>query len=233
MRLCIIPARGGSKRIPRKNIKAFGGRPMIEWSIKVALKSECFDRVIVSTDDLEISQVAVACGAEVPFLRPVDLSDDQTATTPVIAHAIAWQNLNGEQVTEACCLYATAPFVRIEDLRFGLEKLLAGDVEYVFSLTSFPYPIQRALHVNSNQRIEMFQPEHFNTRSQDLPVAWHDAGQFYWGKANAWLSEVPIFGASSTAVPIPRWRVQDIDTPEDWERAELMFKCLNQISEGL
>jgi len=118
-------------------------------------------------------------------------------------------------------------------LRFGLEKLLAGDVEYVFSLTSFPYPIQRALHVNSNQRIEMFQPEHFNTRSQDLPEAWHDAGQFYWGKANAWLSEVPIFGSSSTAVPIPRWRVQDIDTPEDWERAELMFKCLNQISEGL
>jgi pseudaminic acid cytidylyltransferase len=233
MRLCIIPARGGSKRIPRKNIKTFGGRPMIEWSIKVALQSECFDRVVVSTDDSEISHVAVACGADVPFLRPVGLSDDQTATTPVIAHAIEWQNSNGEQVTEACCLYATAPFVKSEDLRVGLEKLLVGDAEYVFSLTSFPYPIQRALRINSHQRVEMFQPEHFNTRSQDLPEAWHDAGQFYWGTANAWLSHTPIFGACSSAVQIPRWRVQDIDTPEDWKRAELMFNCLNQIPEGL
>lgn len=233
MRLCIIPARGGSKRIPRKNIKTFGGRPMIEWSIRVALQSKCFDRVLVSTDDSEISQVAVACGAEVPFLRPVELSDDHTATIPVIAHAIDWQNSNGEQVTEACCLYATAPFVKCEDLRVGLEKLLLGDAVYVFTLTSFPYPIQRALRVNSHQQVEMFQPEHFNTRSQDLPEAWHDAGQFYWGKANAWLSQTPIFGKCSSAVQIPRWRVQDIDTPEDWKRAELMFNCLNQIPEGL
>ncbi len=233
MRLCIIPARGGSKRIPRKNIKTFGGRPMIEWSIRVALQSKCFDRVVVSTDDSEISQVAVACGAEVPFLRPVELSDDHTATIPVIAHAIDWQNSNGEQVTEACCLYATAPFVKCEDLRVGLEKLLLGDAEYVFTLTSFPYPIQRALRVNSHQQVEMFQPEHFNTRSQDLTEAWHDAGQFYWGKANAWLSQTPILGTCSSAVQIPRWRVQDIDTPEDWKRAELMFNCLNQIPEGL
>lgn len=206
---------------------------MIEWSIRVALQSQCFDRVVVSTDDSEISQVAVACGADVPFLRPVELSDDHTATIPVIAHAIDWQNSNGEQVTEACCLYATAPFVKCEDLRVGLEKLLLGDAEYVFTLTSFPYPIQRALRVNSHQQVEMFQPEHFNTRSQDLTEAWHDAGQFYWGKANAWLSQTPIFGTCSSAVQIPRWRVQDIDTPEDWKRAELMFNCLNQIPEGL
>lgn len=230
MRLAVIPARGGSKRIPRKNIKDFGGRPMIAWSIAVAQRSDCFDRIIVSTDDQEIGQVAKACGAEVPFFRPPELSDDYTGTTPVIAHAIAWQNAHSDQVTEACCIYATAPFVQTEDLQRGLQVLRASGADYAFSVTSYAYPIQRAIRITSDQRIEMVQPEHLNSRSQDLQEAWHDAGQFYWGKASAWLALRPIFGPIAAPVHLPRHRVQDIDTPRDWERAEWMLKCFKQIS---
>ena len=230
MRLAVIPARGGSKRIPRKNIKDFAGRPMIAWSIAAARLSDCFDRIIVSTDDHEISQVAITCGAEVPFVRPAELSDDYTGTIPVIAHAIAWQNAHGKQVTDACCIYPTAPFLEIEDLKRGLEVLYGSEADYALSVTSYAYPIQRAIRIISNQRIEMLQPEHFNTRSQDLQEAWHDAGQFYWGKASAWLAKRPIFSPIAAPIPIPRFRVQDIDTPDDWEHAEWMFKCFNQIS---
>ena len=232
MRLAVIPARGGSKRIPRKNIKDFGGQPMISWSIAVAQQSARFDRIFVSTDDPEIAQVARACGAEVPFMRPPELSDDHTGTTPVIAHAIAWQNALGEPVSEACCIYATAPFVQPQYLQRGLQVLQDSGADYAFSVTSYAFPIQRAIRISSDQRIEMFQPEHFNTRSQDLEEAWHDAGQFYWGKASAWLALQPLFGSGAAPVPLPRHRVQDIDTPEDWARAEWMFKCFNLISNG-
>ncbi|MFG6569718.1 pseudaminic acid cytidylyltransferase [Sulfitobacter sp. 1A13679] len=228
LRLAIIPARGGSKRIPRKNIKVFGGKPMIAWSIDAALESECFDRIIVSTDDPEIAQVAEALGAEVPFIRPRDLSDDHTGTVPVIAHAVAWQNAQGTLATEVCCLYATAPFIRPKDLREGLNALQRTDVDYAFSVTTYAFPIQRAIRITEDKRVAMFQPEHFATRSQDLEEAWHDAGQFYWGKAEAWLEERPLFGSASVPVPLPRYRVQDIDTVEDWERAELMRLALQQ-----
>jgi N-acylneuraminate cytidylyltransferase len=228
MRLAVIPARGGSKRIPRKNIKAFGGLPMIAWSIRAANESECFDRIIVSTDDPEIAEVAKAHGADVPFTRPVELSDDHTGTIPVIAHAAAWQNQHGEQPTEICCIYATAPFVRAADLRTGLEVLRSTGAHYAFSVTSYAFPIQRAIRITTDQRVEMFQPEHFNTRSQDLQEAWHDAGQFYWGRAQAWLEQTPLFSRASAPVPLPRDRVQDIDTPEDWQRAEWMFKAMQE-----
>jgi len=231
MRLAVIPARGGSKRIPRKNIRSFGGRPMIAWPIQAALESGCFDRVIVSTDDAEIAAVAQAEGAEVPFLRPAELSDDHTATIPVIAHAVAWQNAHGATAQEVCCLYATAPFVRAEYLRRGLEVLRETGASYAFSVTSYAFPIQRAIRITREVRIEMFQPEHFNTRSQDLAEAWHDAGQFYWGRAEAWLSDGPLFGPDSAPVPLPRHRVQDIDTPEDWERAEWMFRAIASLPE--
>lgn len=226
MKLAVIPARGGSKRIPRKNIKAFRGKPMIGWSIQAAIDSACFDRIVVSTDDDEIAEVATRLGAEVPFMRPSGLADDHTGTVPVIAHAVGWQQQHGDAPTLACCLYATAPFVRPQDLRRGLELLSAQDSDYAFSVTSYAFPIQRALRVTDGNRVEMFYPEHFNTRSQDLEEAWHDAGQFYWGKAEAWTAGKPIFSRDAVPVALPRSRVQDIDTPEDWERAELMFDLL-------
>ena len=227
MRLCVIPARGGSKRIPRKNIRNFSGKPMIAWSIDAAIKSECFDRIIVSTDDEEIASVAKRYGAEVPFMRPAQLADDYTGTTAVIAHAIEWQNSHEEAADIVCCLYATAPFVQATDLQKGFDVLESSGAEYAFSVTSYAFPIQRAIRITQNHRVEMFQPEYFNTRSQDLEEAWHDAGQFYWGRAATWLGNKQIFSSGAVPVLLPRHRVQDIDTPEDWERAELMFKLLN------
>jgi N-acylneuraminate cytidylyltransferase len=230
MRLAVIPARGGSKRIPRKNIKAFGGLPMIAWSIRAAIESHCFDRIFVSTDDAEIAAVAIEHGAEVPFVRPANLSDDHTGTIPVIAHAIDWQNQHGQAATEVSCLYATAPFVQAADLQRGLQVLQSTGADYAFSVTSYAFPIQRAIRITPGQRIEMFQPEHFNTRSQDLEEAWHDAGQFYWGQAKAWLAAKPLFSHDAAPVPLPRHRVQDIDTPEDWERAEWLFRAVQHAN---
>jgi len=223
MRLAIIPARGGSKRIPRKNILPFGGKPMIGWSIEAAYKSKCFDRIIVSTDDAEISMIAKKYGAEVPFIRPPELSDDHVGTIPVIKHAIEWINNNSIVVSEACCIYATAPFLQPGDIKNGLDQLIAGNADYAFSVTNYPFPIQRALRILPNNHVEMFNPEQFNTRSQDLEVAWHDAGQFYWGKSNSWLCEKKVFSSYSLPLILPRSRVQDIDTHEDWIHAELLF----------
>lgn len=226
MKLAIIPARGGSKRIPRKNIKPFCGKPMIAWSIEAALESGCFDRIIVSTDDDGIAEVARQYGAEVPFMRPLELSDDHTGTIPVIRHAIETINSQGRAVEQACCLYATAPFIQAEDLRRGLEILQGSGGDYAFSVTSYAFPIQRAIRLTPEGRVEMFNPEHFNTRSQDLEEAYHDAGQFYWGRADAWLQGKMIFSPASLPVMLPRHRVQDIDTPEDWVRAEWLFKAM-------
>lgn len=227
MKLAIIPARGGSKRIPRKNIKPFAGKPMISWSIEAALTSGCFDRVIISTDDAEIADVARAHGAEVPFMRPTELSDDHTGTIPVVAHAVEWMGQHVGHVDFACCLYATAPFVQTQDLRQGLDMLQRSGAQYAFSVTSYAFPIQRAIRIRADERVEMLNPEHFNTRSQDLEEVFHDAGQFYWGLSNAWLNHVPIFSHDSVPVRLPRERVQDIDNPEDWVVAELKFKLMN------
>lgn len=231
MKIAIIPARGGSKRIPRKNIKLFCGKPMIAWSIEAALASGCFDQVIVSTDDLEIAAVARQHGATVPFMRPAELSDDYTGTVPVIRHAVEWFIANGENPEQACCIYATAPLVTGEDIKRGLESLVENDCDYAFSVTSYAFPIQRAIRITTAERVEMFNPEHFNTRSQDLEEAYHDAGQFYWGRASAWLEGKMIFGPNSSPVLLPRHRVQDIDTPEDWERAEWLFKAMHAQAE--
>jgi len=226
MRLAVIPARGGSKRIPRKNIRSFCGEPMIAWSIEAALQSGCFDQVIVSTDDTEIADVARMHGASVPFMRPAELSDDHTGTIPVIGHAIEWFQARGDAPEQVCCIYATAPFVRAEDIQQGLRVLENTDSDYAFSVTSYAFPIQRAIRITPQGRVEMFHPEHFNTRSQDLEEAYHDAGQFYWGNAGAWLAGKPIFSPYAVPVILPRHRAQDIDTPEDWVRAEWMFKAL-------
>ncbi len=229
MRLAVIPARGGSKRIPRKNIKSFAGKPIIAWSIEAALQSRCFDHVVVSTDDREIAEVAKYWGASVPFMRPDKLSGDHTATIPVVRHAIEWFMADGFESAEVCCIYATAPFVQIADLRKGLELLVAApDCSYAFSVSSYPFPIQRAIRITNQARIEMLNPEHFNTRSQDLEETWHDAGQFYWGRAEAWLAGEPIFSPKSVPLRLPRHRVQDIDTLDDWSRAEWLFKAMRE-----
>lgn len=226
MNIAIIPARGGSKRIPRKNIKDFHGKPLIAYSIDTALASGCFDKVMVSTDDREIADIALQYGAEVPFLRPADISDDHATTLDVIAHAIRWYKNHDETINNVCCIYATAPFLTIQSLQEGLATLTSRDVDYAFSATSFPFPIQRAVKLNDEQRVEMFQPEHLNTRSQDLEEAYHDAGQFYWGTASAFVQQKPMFSRSSKAVLLPRKYVQDIDTPEDWDFAEALFRVI-------
>ena len=226
MKVAIIPARGGSKRIPRKNIKKFCGKPMIAYSIEAAVESGCFNRVIVSTDDTEIAKVAQAYNAEVPFIRPEELSNDYAGTIPVIQHAVNWLIEQGEAPEFICCLYATAPFITPKVIKQGLQQLEDTNAAYAFSATSYAFPIQRAFRIKPSLGVEMFEPEQFNTRSQDLEEAYHDAGQFYWGTKEAWLKEKVIFGPESTPVLLPRHRVQDIDTPEDWQRAELLFKAM-------
>ncbi len=228
MNIAIIPARGGSKRIPRKNIKEFCGKPIIAYSIEVALQSGCFDRVIVSTDDQEIADIARFYDAETPFIRPEALSDDMTGTTPVIQHAITCLESQNEAAKLVCCIYATAPFIQMEDLQKGLDLLRNSDADYTFSVTSYPFPIQRAIKILNNQRTQMFYPEHFSTRSQDLEEAYHDAGQFYWGRVESWIEGKPIFTRQAIPVVLPRYRVQDIDRMEDWVRAELMFEAINK-----
>lgn len=225
--LAIIPARGGSKRIPRKNIRSFGSKPMIAHSIDAALESKIFDRVLVSTDDEEIAKIAESFGAEAPFRRPAELSHDHAPTLPVIAHAIQWWESHRAPVTYACCIYATAPFLRPKYLREGLRVLHeSSDAEFAFSVTTYAFPILRAVRVLQNGRVEMFWPENEMKRSQDLPEAFHDAGQFYWGRRDAFFRNEGVFSAKSYPVLLPRHLVQDIDTPEDWERAERMFKAL-------
>ena len=230
MRVAVIPARGGSKRIPRKNIKPFCGKPMIAWSIEAALESECFDEIIVSTDDQEISKIAKKYGAKTPFKRPHKLSDDYAGTIPVIQHVIRWCVKNGQEPEITCCIYATAPFVQASDIKKGLTVLEQEQCDYAFSVTSYPFPIQRAIRITSEKKVEMFNPENLNTRSQDLEKAYHDAGQFYWGYSNSWLEGIPVFSSTATPVFLPSYRVQDIDTPEDWRRAELLFRVL--LEEG-
>ena len=231
MRIAVIPARGGSKRIPRKNIKIFCGKPMIAWSIEAAKSSGLFEHVIVSTDDAEVAEVARQWGSEVPFMRPEELSNDHAATTPVIAHATQWALDQGFDVTAVCCIYATAPFVQTDDLKWGWDALESGDWDYAFTVTDFAAPIFRSFKQTAEGGVEMFFPEYFDTRSQDLPVALHDAGQFYWGRPAAWLEGRRIFDRHSKLLAIPRWRVQDIDTQDDWERAEMLAPVIMECKD--
>lgn len=230
--IAVIPARGGSKRIPRKNIREFCGKPMLAWSIEAAQKSGCFDHIWVSTDDQEIAQVAKNFGAQVPFMRPAELADDHSTTTAVMAHAVTWFEQHCGKVAVACCIYATAPFIRSEDLRQAHELLLSRDTStFVACGTKFAYPIQRAFRLKNDQSIEFFQPEHLLTRSQDLEEAWHDAGQFYWGRAKTWQESEAILSAGTLLLPLPAHRVQDIDNEDDWTRAELLFSLLQARGE--
>ncbi len=228
--VAIIPARGGSKRIPRKNIKLFHGKPLIAYSIGAALKSNLFDKVIVSTDDEEIAKIAVEHGAIVPFIRPIELSDDFTGTGAVISHALEYLNEQGENYDFVCTIYATAPFLQEKYLIEGFEKLKKSNAKSAFSCTSMPFPIQRTFKITSNERCEMFWPENFMKRSQDLEESFQDAGQFYWTNLNINSNEI-IFGKDSIPIILPRHLVQDIDTLEDWTRAEFMYEALKKCNE--
>ena len=221
MNLAIIPSRGGSKRIPRKNIKLFGGKPMIAYAITAAKNSGLFDHVLVSTDDAEIASIANEWGASTPFVRPAELANDFTATVPVIAHAIQACEALGWSFENVCCIYPGVPFIEVADLQGSFKHLEAGSAEYCFPVAEFPSAIQRALKRNSDGVMQPFYPEFELTRSQDLEPAYYDAGQFYWGKKKAWLSN-PRIHSSGIGYQIPSWRVVDIDTPSDWERAELL-----------
>lgn len=225
MNVAIIPARGGSKRIPRKNIRLFCGKPMIAWSIGAAKESGVFDRIIVSTDDPEIKEIAADFGAEIPFQRPEELANDHAGTLPVIRHAVNWLVDHGCKLDHACCVYPTAPLLAPQYIQEAFEMLgNAPETDFVFAATTFEYPIFRALKLSGGNQVSMFWPEHEQARSQDLPVAYHDAGQFYWGTKKAWLEKELIFSSNSRAIILPPILVQDIDTPEDWLQAELKFK---------
>lgn len=229
MKVAIIPARGGSKRISRKNIRPFAGKPIIGYSIEAATESGLFDRIIVSTDDTEIAAVAESFGAEVPFVRPQTLADDFACTGDVVKHCLLWLAEHGCPADYACCIYATAPFVTADDLRRGYQLLVEKGSDYAFSVTSFPFPIQRSVRINQAGYVEAIWPENIMARSQDLEEAFHDAGQFYWGRGAAFLNDVTIFSPASVPVVLPRHRVQDIDTLEDWRRAELMFAAIQSV----
>jgi len=225
--VAIIPARGGSKRIPRKNIKDFFDKPLIAYSIQAALESNLFDKIIVTTDDEEIADIAKKYGAEVPFIRPKELSDDFTGTTDVVNHALEWLKEHGEEYDYVCTIYATAPLLQSKYLIEGFDKLKNSDAVNAFSATSMPFPIQRTFKITDAERCQMFWPENYSTRSQDLEEAYQDAGQFYWTKADKRSKEI-MFGKESIPIILPRHLVQDIDTLEDWQRAEIMYKVIKE-----
>jgi len=226
MQIAILPARGGSKRIPRKNILPFGGKPMIAWPISAALETGLFDHVVVSTDDDEIAEVAVAAGAVAPFRRPAYLSDDMSPARGVINHAIEQiEAQHGARVQTVCCIYATAALITANDL-LAAREILQNDpgLRFVFAAASYPHPVQRAMTMDAQGGVEMLFPEHAKTRSQDLVETFHDAGMFYWGRRDAFMDNHPMFSPKSRPYIIPRERAQDIDTPEDWGFAEALLR---------
>lgn len=229
--IAVIPARGGSKRIPRKNIKPFCGKPMIAYSIEAAIRTGIFDEIIVSTDDEEIAGIAKNAGASVPFMRPKELSDDFTATGAVVEHVIKFLQARGDRIKFVCTIYATAPLIDEFYIKLGLEKLRASNAKNAFSCTSMPFPIWRTFKIAKDGRCDMFWRENFAKRSQDLEEAYQDAGQFYWTNLDASSSDEIFFGRDSIAIVLPRHLVQDIDTPQDWIRAEFLYEAVQKSRE--
>jgi pseudaminic acid cytidylyltransferase len=227
MTVAVIIARGGSKRIPGKNIRAFAGKPMLAWPIEAAAASGIFERIIVSTDSPAIADVAEQWGAEVPFMRPAELADDHTPTAPVFLHALEFLENNSGLPEYACCIYPTAPFLSPRYLAQGLEELRKYDAPAAFSVTTFAFPVLRALKICDDGSVAFNWPEYEYARSQDLPDFYHDAGQFYWVNVRRFCKERRLAMPGARPVVLPRKLVQDIDTPEDWEAAELMARVLS------
>lgn len=229
--VAIITARGGSKRIPRKNIRDFLGKPIIAYSIAAALEAACFDEVMVSTDDREISEVAERFGAKVPFIRSTQLANDFATTADVLVEVLNEYRQRGEQFEYGCCIYPTAPFVTAEKLKSGLELLQKTGADTVLPVIRFSCQIQRALKIENN-RLYMIWPEHINSRSQDLMPAYHDSGQFYFFRVKRFLETHNLYGDYAIPIELPESEVQDIDTEEDWKIAELKYNILQQSGVG-
>ena len=227
MTICVIPARGGSKRIPRKNIRPFAGKPIIEFSIKAAISSGCFDRVIVSTDDNEIRSIAISLGAEVPILRSDENSDDHSSVFNVVKETLDYLSLKENlSPSYVCCIFATAPFVTGKRIAGAFKKMIENNSDAIFPVVDFSYPIQRSLEVKADGTVGMVWPEHLLSRSQDLPRRFHDVGQYYWVKTSTMLSEKTLFVRRSSVEHISELLAQDIDTEEDWKIAELKYGLL-------
>jgi N-acylneuraminate cytidylyltransferase len=227
--LCIIPARGGSKRIPQKNIKEFLGKPIIAYSIEAALQSNLFDEVMVSTDDFEIAEIAKLYGAKVPFTRSVLNSNDFATTSDVIVEVLGWYKEQERKFDNVCCCYATAPFVTAARLHEGYEKLTTQNATSVFPVVAFDYPIWRSLKTDQSRRLQMNWPEHLNARSQDLPKAYHDAGLWYWINVDAFLKTKTLFTENTFGLELSPLEVQDIDNVHDWKIAEMKYEFIQSI----
>ncbi len=225
--IAVIPARGGSKRIPMKNLKDFLGMPIISYPIKEALKSNLFCKVIVSTDSKEISEIAKRYGAEVPFIRPANLSDDFTATSPVINHAIGYLESKGLDFEYVCCIYPCTPFVKANDLKKVFDELTKKSASYAYPVIKYSHPIQRAISLTTELEPKVFDAKSILKRTQDLTDYYHDAGQFYWARKVSWRKESLMQNASGIAIPFPEWKFIDIDTTDDWSKAELLGQSLN------
>lgn len=223
--LAIIPARGGSKRIPRKNIKDFLGKPIIAYSIEAALDSGLFEEVMVSTDDNEIAEIAIKYGAKIPFFRSEKTANDFAHVAEVIEEVLDSYRSENKQFDNFCCIFSTAPFISKKRLKEGYELMLKNNFDSVFPVLKFSYPIQRALKIE-NEKVSMILPENFNKRSQDLMPAYHDSGQFYWMKTQEFYKQKRVFAENSGAIILSEMEVQDIDTIEDWEVAEMKYKLI-------
>lgn len=227
MNVAIIAARGGSKRIPGKNIKIFIDKPMVSYSIRAAVESGLFGKVVVSTDSEAIANVARKYGAEVPFMRPAGLSDDHTPMGEAVQHALVWLKEHGTAIDYTCCILPTAPFIQAHYIKKGYDLIRENRVDAVFTVTTYSFPIFRSLRINKDGNLEMFWPEYELTRSNDLPEAYHDAGQFYWLNTDNFIKNKKFYTKDALPIILPRYLVQDIDTEEDWHRAELMYKVIN------
>jgi N-acylneuraminate cytidylyltransferase len=232
-KLCIIPARGGSKRIPKKNIKDFLGKPIIAYSIEAALQSKLFDEVMVSTDDDEIAKIAIKYGAKIPFIRSQENANDYATTVDVIKEVLQQYDILGKSFKTTCCIYPTAPFVSTNHLINAFDLLIKNDFDCVFPVMTFSFPIQRALKKDLNNKITLFQPEHLNSRSQDLEKAYHDVGQFYWFNSKTILKKAKLWTDNTGVIEIKESEGQDIDTIEDWKLAEIKYKLLHETKNTL
>ncbi len=223
--LAVIPARGGSKRIPRKNIKLFLGEPIIQYSITAAIQSGCFEEVMVSTEDIEIAEVSKNMGAKIPFLRSAETASDEATTAQVLVEVLCEYEKRGQKFDYLCCLYPTAPFITTNNLKEGCEKIITTGADAALSIVKYSYPIQRSLQI-INGRVSMVWPENLNIRSQDLLSRYHDAGQYYWVKVSSFLEQKKLFMNFTIPIEIPESQVQDIDNEEDWKLAEMKFSIL-------
>ena len=229
MKIAVIPARGGSKRLPGKNIRIFNGVPMVVRAIRTAFEAAMFERIIVSTDDLEISKIAQSAGAEVPFIRPSSLANDTAGTVPVIAHTIEFLVAQGIKPSKVCCIYPCTPFLRTDDLLAAYTLLESSGEDFVYPVAEYPHPILRAIRLSKLGKTSFVFPENEMKRTQDLETTYHDVGQFYWGEADAWLAGKRMHTAGIGMV-VPSWRFVDIDTEDDWHRAELISRALDEWS---